>query len=107
MADKAKIRFEGDAAREDMGSGQAVLPKQVIEVPVVDVWNYTQSDLWSAVDKAAKDAELAGRKARDERVRVEAGLPPLVPHQRRQQRSPRPLRNLPSPKSLDDDGEVA
>lgn len=72
----AKIRFKGTQPVEDAWLNmRLVLPKQVVDVPVEWVWNYTQSTLWDPGNKAAKDAHVAGKQARDERLRIEAGLP--------------------------------
>jgi hypothetical protein len=53
--------------------GRLVLPKQIVDVEDQHAYSYTCSDLWTPVDKAAKDAHAEGLAAVEKALRAERG----------------------------------
>lgn len=74
-----KIKNESGEARTIHGVNGRFVPKgAVIEVPIDEVYNYTQQEIWSPADPAAKKAHAAGQAAYEERLAAQAGQPPAV-----------------------------
>lgn len=76
MPETAKIQnSSGESLIVPWLGGRLVEDKQVVDVPVDDVYAYThQAQTWSPHDAAAKKAHKAGADARDEREAAEAAL---------------------------------
>lgn len=74
MPDAAKVKYiEDEAHTVPWLGGRLVLPGQVVEVPVEDVYAYTQqADRWEPYDAAAKKAHKQATEARDEQAALDA-----------------------------------